>query len=92
MFYAIFKLIGLNIQAEVSTNKGRIDCVIETDDTIYIVEFKLNGTKEAALQQILDKNYPQKYKHQGKPIMLFGVEFDQNTRNIGGYLQQVYEG
>lgn len=92
LFYAVFKLIGLNIHAEVRTNKGRIDCVIETDDTIYVMEFKLNGTKKAALQQILDKDYPQKYQLQGKQIILFGVEFDQNSRNIGGYLQQVYEG
>ena len=86
LFYAIFTLIGLNIDAEVRTNKGRIDCVIQTTQTVYIIEFKLNDTKEAALQQIHDKQYAQKYQNSGKEVVLLGVEFDQKTRNIGGYV------
>ncbi len=55
LFYALFMLIGLSIEAEVQTNEVRIDCVVQTDDTVYIIEFKLNGSKEDALQQIYDK-------------------------------------
>jgi SLT domain-containing protein len=61
--------------------------VLQTANTIYIIEFKLNGTKEAAQQQIHDKHYAQKYQHSDKAIILLGVEFDHQTRNIGGYLQ-----
>lgn len=85
LFYAIFKLLGLSIEAEVRTNDGRIDCVIITDDRIYIIEFKLDDSKEAALQQIIDKQYAQKYQHIKKEIILLGVEFNQDMRNIGGY-------
>lgn len=46
LFYAVFTLIGLNIEAEVKTNKGRIDCVLQTIDTIYIIEFKLRAALE----------------------------------------------
>lgn len=87
LFYAVFTLIGLNIEAEVSTNKGRIDCVLQTRDVIYIIEFKLNGTKEQALQQIQDKQYAQKYRSSNKRIVLLGVEFDQDGRNIGDFVQ-----
>jgi hypothetical protein len=86
--YAIFSLIGLNIEAEVSTNKGRIDCVLQTDNVIYVIEFKLNDTKEAAMQQIIDKQYSQKYLHSGKKVILLGVEFDKKTRNIGGFISK----
>ena len=86
--YAIFSLIGLNIEAEVSTNKGRIDCVLQTDKVIYIIEFKLNDTKEAAMQQIEDKQYAQKYLLSGKKVMLLSVEFDKTTRNIGGFISK----
>ncbi|NQZ11509.1 MAG: PD-(D/E)XK nuclease domain-containing protein [Algicola sp.] len=48
---------------------------------------KLNGTKEEALQQILDKQYAQKYQHSNKTVILLGVEFDQKTRNIGGFVR-----
>ena len=87
IFYAVITLIGFDIEAEVNTNQGRIDCVLQTADTIYIIEFKLNDTKEAAMQQIKDKKNPQKYQSRGKEIVLLGVEFDQHKRNIGGYLR-----
>jgi hypothetical protein len=88
LFYAILTLLGYKVAAEVRTNIGRIDCVLQTDKTIYIIEFKLNDTKEAALQQIHDKKYAEKYLNGDKGIVLLGVEFDQKTRNIGEYLRE----
>jgi len=88
LFFAVCRLLGEDIEAEVHTNQGRIDCVLQTQSHIYIVEFKLNGTKEEALQQIKDKHYAQKYQGLGKQIILLGVEFDQQTRNIGGWLEE----
>jgi hypothetical protein len=86
LFYAIFTLLGYQLEAEVRTNDGRIDCVLHTDNVIYVIEFKLNGTKEDALQQIKDKQYSQKYQGSDKKVVLLGVEFDQISRNIGGYV------
>jgi hypothetical protein len=60
LFYAIITLLGYQLEAEVSTNIGRIDCVLQTTDVIYIIEFKLNDTKEAALAQIQRKQYAHK--------------------------------
>ncbi len=71
-----------------NTNIGRIDCVLQTDDTIYIIEFKLNDSCDAALQQIKDKQYAQKYQNSGKKIVLLGVEFDQDGRNIGEFVRE----
>jgi hypothetical protein len=87
LFYAIFTLLGYQLEAEVRTNDGRIDCVFHTDDRIYIIEFKLNDTKEAALQQIHHKQYAQKYQNSGKELVLLGVEFDQKSRNIGEFIE-----
>jgi hypothetical protein len=80
VFYLIFSLIGLKVEAEVKTNKGRIDAVI-IDKDIYIFEFKFNGNKNKALSQINDKRYFEKYQGTGKEIYLFGVEFAD--RNVG---------
>jgi hypothetical protein len=88
LFYAIFTLLGLTIEAEVRTNQGRIDCVLQTADTIYIIEFKLNDTKEAALKQIHTKQYAQKYQNGDKAVVLLGVEFNKESRNIGGFLRE----
>lgn len=83
LLFAIFKLIGLSVDVEVNTNVGRIDCVIETDDMICIMEFKLNGSKEEALQQIIERKYPQKYQLSDKTKVLIGVGFDKSELNIG---------
>ena len=83
VFYLIFSLIGLKVEAEVRTNKGRIDAVI-IDKDIYIFEFKFHGGKDQALNQIKDKKYFEKYQGAGKEIYLFGVEFAD--RNVGEWV------
>jgi hypothetical protein len=64
-------------------------CVLQTQNTIYIIEFKLNDSCDAALKQIQDKQYAQKYHHSGKEIVLLGVEFDQDSRNIGELVEHL---
>ena len=86
LFYAIFVLLGFQIETEVRTNKGRIDCVVQTDNNIYVIEFKLNGSREQALAQIKDKQYAQKYSQSKKSLVLLGVDFDSEQRNIGDYI------
>jgi predicted CopG family antitoxin len=80
LFYLVFTLLGFKISTEIKTNIGRIDAVID-GKSVYIFEFKFNGTKEEALAQIKSKKYYEKYLNQGKPIFLIGVEF--KDRNIG---------
>jgi len=83
IFYLIFSLIGLKVEAEIKTNKGRIDAVI-IDKEIYIFEFKFNGDKDKALNQIKEKKYFEKYQGTNKEIYLFGVEF--TDRNVGEWI------
>ena len=75
-------LMGLKIQAEVRTNDGRIDAVVETDDHIYIFEFKLDKDVQQALDQIEDKAYAQKYGLRGKAITQIGVSFDSQAGQV----------
>lgn len=82
IFYLIFKLIGLRIDAEVHTNAGRIDCVIDLAERTFLFEFKLNKSAAEALQQIKDHNYARKYRLAGKPITLIGANFDTQTRTV----------
>lgn len=82
VFYLIFKLIGLQIEVEQRTNRGRIDAVIVTPDVIYIFEFKLDGSADDALVQIKERGYAEKYRGQEKPIYLLGVNFSTKQRKI----------
>lgn len=82
VFFIIFKMIGMQIEAETVTNNGRIDAVVELDELIYIFEFKLNGSAKEALAQIHEKEYFQKYWLAGKPIVCVGANFNTESRTI----------
>jgi hypothetical protein len=82
IFFIVFRLIGLRIEAECSTNIGYIDAVAQTDKYICIFEFKLNKSPEAALKQIHDKGYFQKFINSDKEVILIGANFSTKTRNI----------
>lgn len=86
IFYTILRLLGVYIEVEVSTNVGRIDTVIYVRDVVYIIEFKLDGTAQEALDQIKQKEYYQKYQRDDRQIVLVGVNFSQKKRNIDEYL------
>ena len=87
LFYAIFVMLGYEIEAEVRTNNGRIDCVLQSTSSIYVIEFKLDISKEKAIQQVKDKQYLQKYLNTDKALVALGIEFSSTVRNIVGYLR-----
>ena len=62
VLFIVFKLMGFYTKVEYHTNEGRIDLVLQTDQYIYIMEFKLNGTAEEALQQIKENIMPSRSK------------------------------
>jgi hypothetical protein len=90
MFYLVLKLLGYDVHAEVLTNVGRIDAVVTTDAYVYIMEFKLDNAA-AAMTQIKEKQYHAKYLGTGKKIILLGIGFDVETRNVGDFLVEVVE-
>ena len=81
IFYAIFRLLGFNIEAESCTNDGRIDAVVQTEDHIYLFEFKLDKD-DSALSQIKEKEYFKKYLLLPKKITLIGVNFDSKKGQL----------
>ena len=82
VLFIVFRLIGLYTKVEYHTNRGRIDLVLQTDRYIYVMEFKLNGTAEEALQQINEKQYALPFVADGRKIVKIGVNFSSGTRNI----------
>jgi hypothetical protein len=86
VFYLVFTLLGQFVQSEVKSALGRSDAVVQTQDRIYVFEFKLNGSAEAALVQIDAKGYLIPYQASGKQLVKVGVEFDPVSRNLGRWL------
>ena len=48
----------------------------------YVMEFKLDGTAEEALQQINSKEYALPFQLDEKKTFKIGMNFDSKTRNI----------
>jgi hypothetical protein len=90
IIYLLLSLSGAVIKPEDPTNIGRIDAVVETGKKIYIMEFKI-GSEQEALEQIKKMKYYEKYLGSGKEIVLMGIGFDPEKRNIGNYLLEVLE-
>lgn len=88
IFYLLLTLVGLTLDAEVHTNRGRIDAVIELKDRIYIFEFKLDKCAQDALDQINQRGYAEKYAPEQKKLHLLGVNFSTEVRNIESWLLQ----
>lgn len=86
VFYLVFKLMGQFVEAEVRSARGRADAVVKTTDYIYVFEFKLDGSAEAALQQIDEKGYLIPYEVDGRTLVKVGVSFDAEKRNLEDWL------
>ena len=86
VLYIVCKLVGFYVKAEYHTSEGRVDMVLQTDKFIYIMEFKLNGTAEEALQQIEDKHYARPFATDSRKLFKIGVNFSAETRNIEKWL------
>ena len=83
IFYLIFTLAtDYAVRTEQCSAAGRCDALIETEDTVYLFEFKLDGTAEEALLQIDDKGYAIQYESGDKKIVKVGVNFDKERRTI----------
>ena len=90
IFYLIFKLLGSKIQAEISTSQGFIDAVAETSTHIYIFEFKMTNAT-AGIKQIKNKKYYESYLAKNKEIVLVGVSFDSENKNIKEWIIEVFD-
>jgi hypothetical protein len=86
VMFIVTKLMGFYVKAEYHTSEGRIDLVLQTDKYTYVMEFKLNGTAEEALQQINDKNYSLPFDIGDRKLIKIGVNFSPKTRNIDRWI------
>lgn len=84
VIYIYLQSLGFHIIGEDVTNKGRIELTIKMDNTIYIIEFKVD-TNENALQQIKEKKYYERYLNDNKDIYLVGIKFDTTDKNISEF-------
>ena len=93
VLYAVFRLLGLYAQSEVVCASGRIDMIVSTRKHIYLFEFKVTteGSAEDAIAQIKERGYLKKIRATKRPIHLVGVSFDEKSRNVKEWKEEVVE-
>lgn len=85
-FYLILRLLGVYcLHVEQRQSQGRVDCILELKDFVYIFEFKLDGSAEEALRQIEEKGYARPYATDERKVFRIGVNFSSKTRTVDGW-------
>ena len=85
-FYLIMRLVSVyTVYTEKVQSHGRVDCIVETPDYIYIFEFKLNGKAAEALKQIEEKGYAAEYASDNRKLYKIGIVFSSETGTVSEF-------
>ncbi len=84
VFYSYFAGFCLDVTVEESTNKGRPDMPVRFENQVYVFEFKVaeQAGEGAAMAQLVERGYAEKYRALGVRVHLVGVEFSSESRNV----------
>ena len=87
VFYSYFAGLGLDVRVEESGSRGRLDMAVRAGGRVYLFEFKVRerAGPGAAMAQLKQRGYADKYRHLGEPVHLVAVEFSAETRNVAGF-------
>ena len=87
VFYSWFAALGLDVTVEDSSSHGRLDMAVCFNDNVYLFEFKVveMASAGAAMAQLKEKRYADKYRAPGQPIHLIAVEFSSEARNLAAF-------
>ena len=80
----IFNAIGCRVEVEKMIATGRIDMVVETIHTIYVLELKLsnNGGIDAATEQIRSRQYAEPFKADKRRVVALAIELDDKGKGL----------
>lgn len=80
----LFYICGFDVHEEVEMASGRIDLVVETADTIYVLELKMddNGGVDAASAQISNRHYADAFVARKKKVTCLALEFSKESRGL----------
>ena len=81
-FQLFTSMTGANPQPEVASIFGYADAVIETPANVFVFEFKYRKSAKAAIRQIRERGYADKWIGGKRPVTLIGINFNPKKRNI----------
>ena len=92
MFFSFFLMIGgVRVSAEDTTLNGRSDVVLTLNRDVWVVEMKVDESAEAALRQIHENGYYDRYINTEKTIHLIGLNFTSEKREIDSWVEETVD-
>ncbi|MCQ2218442.1 MAG: ATP-binding protein [Paludibacteraceae bacterium] len=82
MLYLMIRATGHKVTVEHPVLGGRIDVFFETNNCVYIIECKRDGSAQEALAQIDEKRYAKKISSHDKKIVKIGANFSTKEKNL----------
>lgn len=82
IIYTVFEVLNFTIQAEARTAKGRVDILVQTKTSVFVMELKLDKSAEEAMSLIDEKSYTLPWKHDGRHIYKVGINFSTKERTV----------
>ena len=80
--FVVFSMFNARTFTQVKVARGRTDLVVFMPDAVYVMELKMHGTAQEALEQINSKDYAIPYQTDGKPVVKIGMAFSQETKTL----------
>ena len=81
-FQLFFAMLGANPAPEFPSARGYADAVVERPSAVYVFEFMYDESSEAAIKQIRERGYADKWIGGPRPVTLVGINFNPKKRNI----------
>ena len=89
LLHMCFRSIGVDVRTEDASSHGRADMVVLTGGQVFVLEFKMADGEgdtaavlDAAIAQMQERGYAEKYRGRGEPIHLVGVACGREARNL----------
>ena len=84
--YVVFSIFNYRTSTQVKVARGRTDVVVFMRDAVYVMELKMRGSAQEALDQINSKDYAIPYQAEGKPVVKIGIAFSQETKTVSDWI------
>lgn len=85
VLYTCLLMVGADVRPEVPTADGRIDMVLYTKTSIYVLELKYEQDANVAMQQIDHKDYTAAFAEDGRKVYKVGINFSADRRSIDSW-------
>ena len=89
LLHMCFRAVGVDLRVEDASSHGRADMVVLTGGQVFVLAFKMaegNGDAatvlDAAMAQMRERGYAEKYRDRGEPVHLIGVACGRKARNL----------